>query len=57
MTEEAIPNEMPPVTSTVEVIGNMTIRAYSDGAIQRNVWESDERAAEYAASVLAQEGV
>lgn len=56
MIEETTPFEQPPVTSTVEVVGNMTIRTYSDGAIQRNVWESDECAAEYAASVLEQEG-
>jgi hypothetical protein len=44
----------PPVTSTVDVVGNITIRTYSDGAIQRNVWETAEQAQEYAASVAAQ---
>jgi hypothetical protein len=42
------------VTSTVEVIGNVTIRTYTDGSVQRNVWETPEMAAEYAASVVAQ---
>lgn len=50
MTEET------PVISTVEVQGTITIRTYSDGAVQRNVWESAERAQEYADSVAAQEG-
>lgn len=49
MNEEA-------VTSTVEVQGNVTIRTYSDGAVQRNVWETAEDAQEYADSVHAQEG-
>ncbi len=44
------------VTSTVEVQGTVTIRTYSDGAVQRNVWETTELAQEYAASVAAQEG-
>lgn len=44
------------VTSIVEVQGTVTIRTYSDGAVQRNVWESQERAQEYADSVAQQEG-
>lgn len=42
--------------STVEVVGTVTIRTYPDGAVQRNVWESEERAREYADSVIEQEG-
>ena len=48
--------EETPVTSTVEVQGTVTIRTYTDGAVQRNVWETAERAQEYAASVAEQEG-
>lgn len=44
-----------PVTSTVEVSGNLTIRTYSDGAVQRNFWETPEQAQEYADSVATQE--
>lgn len=44
-----------PVSSTVVVDGNITVRTYSDGAVQRNVWESPERAQEYADSVAQQE--
>ena len=43
------------VTSTVEVQGVLTVRTYSDGSVQRNVWESQERAQEYADSVHEQE--
>jgi len=43
------------ITSTVEVSGSMTIRTYSDGAVQRNVWASTALAQEYAASVKEQE--
>lgn len=53
MSEEA--GEAEKVTSTVEVIGAITVRTYSDGAIQRNVWASEELAQEYAASVAKQE--
>jgi hypothetical protein len=49
-------SDAPPVTSTVEVIDMITIRTYSDGVVQRNVWESNERAEEYAASVAEVEG-
>lgn len=42
------------VTSTVSVQGVLTIRTYSDGAVQRNVWETPELAQEYADSVAAQ---
>lgn len=55
MAEEVV-NDAPPVTSTVEVIDMITIRTYSDGAVQRNVWESNERAQAYAASVAEVEG-
>jgi hypothetical protein len=53
MAEEIV-SDAPPVTSTVEVQGVMTIRTYSDGAIQRNVWETTELAQEYADSVAEQ---
>ena len=46
--------DVPPVTSTVEVQGSITVRTYSDGSVQRNLWESPERAQEYADSVAAQ---
>lgn len=39
------------VTSTVEVNGVVTVRTYSDGAVQRNIWETEELAQEYADSV------
>lgn len=55
MAEEVV-SDAPPVTSTVEVIDMITIRTYSDGTIQRNVWESNERAQAYAASVAEVEG-
>lgn len=42
------------VTSTVQVIDMVTIRTYSDGSVQRNVWESNERAQAYADSVAEQ---
>lgn len=48
--------ESTPVTSTVEVDGVITIRTYTDGAIQRNVWETPEAAQAYADSVTEQEG-
>ena len=44
-----------PVSSTVEVTGNITVRTYADGSVQRNIWETPERAQEYADSVAAQE--
>lgn len=53
---EAASPDPSPVTSTVEVVGSMTIRTYSDGIVQRNVWDDVERAHEYAASVAEQEG-
>lgn len=55
MSEEAI-SDAPPVTSTVQVIDMITIRTYSDGAVQRNVWEFPEAAQAYAASVSEVEG-
>lgn len=56
MADEPTEPEAGPATSMVEVQGVVTIRTYSDGAIQRNVWDSEERAQEYAASVAEQEG-
>lgn len=53
---QALEGAAPPVTSTVEVHGLLTVRRYSDGTVQRNVWETEEQAADYAASVLEQEG-
>jgi hypothetical protein len=53
MAEEIV-SDAPLVTSTVEVQGVMTIRTYSDGAVQRNVWETPELAQEYADSVAEQ---
>lgn len=44
------------VVSKVKVDGVVTIRTYSDGAIQRNVWPTKEEAEEYAASVAEQKG-
>lgn len=49
-------SDAPAVTSTVEVQGVLTIRTYSDGIVQRNVWATPEAAQEYAASVAEQEG-
>ena len=49
-----IAETLPPVTSAVVVSGNITTRTYSDGAVQRNVWDSPEAAQEYADSVAAQ---
>lgn len=58
MAEEIVAEEVvsdaPLVTSTVEVQGVVTIRTYSDGAVQRNVWETEELAQEYADSVAEQ---
>lgn len=51
---EDVVSDAPPVTSTVEVLGVVTIRTYSDGAVQRNVWETPERAQEFADSVAEQ---
>ena len=39
------------VTSNVKVDGIVTTRTYSDGTVQRNVWESADAAKEFAASV------
>lgn len=44
------------VRSVVDVQGVLTIRTYTDGAVQRNVWPTPELAQEYADSVKAQEG-
>jgi hypothetical protein len=55
MSEEVV-SDAPLVTSTVQVIDMITIRTYSDGAIQRNVWESPEAAQAYADSVAEVEG-
>lgn len=56
MPDDPTPSE-PLITSTVQVIGLITIRTYSDGAIQRNVWNTGILAQEYADSVALQEGV
>ena len=61
MSDETLVSEpSPPVTSTVTItetpIGFITVRSYSDGAVQKNIWESLEVAQEYADSVHAQEG-
>ena len=55
MTEQ-VTSDAPPVTSTVQVIDMITIRTYSDGVVQRNVWESAEAAQAYADSVAEVEG-
>jgi hypothetical protein len=55
MTDEVL-SDAPPVTSTVQVIDLITIRTYSDGAVQRNVWTSPEEAQAYADSVAEVEG-
>ena len=57
MTDTASPEKIDQaaVTSAGEVQGVVTIRTYSDGATQRNVWENEKRAQEYAASVAEQE--
>lgn len=39
------------VTSHVTVDGLVTVRTYSDGSQQRNVWDSADRAQEYANEV------
>lgn len=54
ITDVILPGVELPVTSTVVVNGNVTVRTYSDGAVQRNVWETPEQAQEYADSVAAQ---
>lgn len=56
ITDVILPDVILPVSSTVVVEGNITVRTYSDGAVQRNVWETAERAQEYANSVTEQEG-
>lgn len=54
---EVSPEELaPPVSSVVTVSGNITTRTYADGAVQQNVWPSEEVAQQYAASVAEQEG-
>ena len=44
------------VTSTVVTEGRVTIRTYSDGSVQENVWPNAEAAQAYADSVSAIEG-
>jgi len=56
MSDSLTPSE-PLITSTVQVIGLITIRTYSDGAVQRNVWDTAVIAQNYADSVAIQEGV
>jgi hypothetical protein len=53
---EALP-EVQVKTISVDVDGFITTRTYSDGAIQRNVHETNDRAKEYAQSVTNQEGL
>lgn len=48
--------EQAAVVSTVAVSGPVVTRTYSDGAIQRLVFETDEMAASYAASASEVEG-
>jgi len=43
-------------TMLVDVIGNVTVRFYVDGSIQRNAWENEAEAQAYAQSVATQEG-
>jgi len=44
-------------TISVDVAGVVTTRTYSDGAVQRNVWETLEQAQEYKQSVFELEGL
>jgi hypothetical protein len=41
----------------VDVVGTTTVRVYTDGAVQRNAWETAEEAQAYAQSVATQEGL
>jgi len=43
-------------TMMVDVIGNVTVRFYVDGSVQRNAWENEAEAQAYAQSVATQEG-
>jgi len=43
------------MTETVEVVGNVTVRTYADGTVQRNAWENEAEAQAYADSVNAQQ--
>jgi len=54
--EQVVPEFVAPevITSTVEVQGNLTIRTYNCGTIQRNTWETPEIALEFAKSVEEQ---
>jgi len=45
------------VTLIVDVVGTTTVRTYTDGAVQRNAWETAEEAQAYAQSVATQEGL
>ncbi len=65
LTHEAAPEDLldhtaavdqDAVTSTVKVKGVVTERTYSDGTVQRNIWENEDEAKAFAASVNAQEG-
>ena len=53
---EALP-EVQVKTISVDVDGVITTRTYSDGAVQRNVWETPEQAQEYKQSVFKVEGL
>ena len=53
---DALP-EVQVKTISVDVAGVITTRTYSDGAVQRNAWETPEQAQEYAQSVTNQEGL
>jgi hypothetical protein len=55
MSDETV-SDAPPVTSVVTINGVVTIRTYSDGAVQKNVWDSPDLAQEYADSVKSQGG-
>lgn len=44
------------VTSYAELDGTLVVRTYSDGAVQRIVFESEELAEDYINSLVDQEG-
>jgi hypothetical protein len=49
--------ETPVTTLAVDIFGNVTVRTYTDGTVQRNAWATTELAQEYAQSVADQEGL
>lgn len=56
-TEAPFVDALPEVqvkTISVDVDGRITTRTYSDGAVQRNAWETPEQAQEYAQSLTNQ---